>query len=224
MSHRTMMPKPRHCLLRYGTAIALFTALMLATSQLRAQAPQPSQEAPPPYTQGRPPELATSPLRPQPPAIMTKSAKDIPLEKVKLPPGFQISVWAEGLSNARSLTIGDQGTVFVGTRLVDNVYAVVDRGNSREVKLVAKGLHRPNGVVFKDGALYVAELSRVLRFDDIEARLDNPPSPVVVFDNLPKDEPHGWKFMALGPDGKLYFNIGAPCNICEPPPTHAHIG
>lgn len=223
MSHRTMTPKPRHCLLRYGTAIALFIALMLATSQLRAQAPQPSQEAPLPYTQGRPPELATSPLRPHPPAIMTKSAKDIPLEKVKLPPGFQISVWAEGLSNARSLTIGDKGTVFVGTRLVGNVYAVVDRGNSREVKLVAKGLHRPNGVAFKDGALYVAELSRVLRFDDIEARLDNPPSPIVVFDNLPKDEPHGWKFMALGPDGKLYFNIGAPCNICEPPPTHAHI-
>jgi glucose/arabinose dehydrogenase len=154
---------------------------------------------------------------------MAKPAADIPVDKVTLPPGFQISVWAEGLPNARSITVGTKGTVFVGTRLVGNVYAVVDQGERREVKIIAKGLHRPNGVAFKDGALYVAELSRLLRFDNIEDRLDSPPAPVVVFDQLPTDEPHGWKFLALGPDEKLYFNIGAPCNVCEPPATHAHI-
>jgi glucose/arabinose dehydrogenase len=119
--------------------------------------------------------------------------------------------------------MGQQGTVFVGTRLVGNVYAVVDRNGRREVKTIASGLHRPNGVAFKDGALYVAELSRVLRFDDIEDRLDAPPEPVVIFDQLPKDEPHGWKFIAFGPDNQLYVPVGAPCNVCEPPATHAQI-
>jgi glucose/arabinose dehydrogenase len=196
---------------------------MLVTSPLRAQTQPPAQQAPPSWTQGQPPALATSPLRPHAPALMAKPAADIPVDKVTLPPGFQISVWAEGLPNARSITVGTKGTVFVGTRLVGNVYAVVDQGERREVKIIAKGLHRPNGVAFKDGALYVAELSRLLRFDNIEDRLDSPPAPVVVFDQLPTDEPHGWKFLALGPDEKLYFNIGAPCNVCEPPATHAHI-
>jgi len=145
------------------------------------------------------------------------------VDKVKLPPGFQISIWAEGLPNARSITVGDKGTVFVGTRLVGKVYAIVDKGDRREVKILARGLHRPNGVAFKDGTLYVAELSRILRFDDIEEQLDDPPAPVVVLDNLPKDESHGWKFLALGPDGMLYFNIGAPCNLCETPSPYARI-
>jgi glucose/arabinose dehydrogenase len=91
------------------------------------------------------------------------------------------------------------------------------------VKVLAKGLHRPNGVAFKDGSLYVAELSRILRYDNIEAQLDNPPAPVVVFDAVPKDEAHGWKFMTFGPDGKLYFQIGTPANIVAPPVTHAQI-
>jgi glucose/arabinose dehydrogenase len=221
MSDRTLASPLRHRFVRYGTALAIGVVLALSPSPIIAQ--QQAQEAPPPWTQGRPPELATSPLRPHPQPPVAKPAKDIPIDKIKLPPGFHISVWAEGMPNARSIAVGEKGTVFVGTRLVGNVYAVVDKGDRREVKVIAKELHRPNGVVFKDGALYVAELSRILRFDKIEDRLDDPPSPVVVFDQLPKDEPHGWKFLALGPDGKLYFNIGAPCNICEPPPTHANI-
>lgn len=177
----------------------------------------------PPYKQGMPPEMKDSTLAPHTPPLTAKPGKEIPLHRVKLPPGFKAELWAEGLPNARSLTIGSKGTVFVGTRFVGNVYAVVDHGGTREVKTIAKGLHRPNGVAFKDGALYVAELSRILRFDDIENHLDNPPQPVVVFDALPKDETHGWKFLALGPDGWLYFNIGSPCNSCVPPYTHAQI-
>jgi glucose/arabinose dehydrogenase len=155
--------------------------------------------------------------------MTAKPAAEIPLDKIKLPKGFEISLWAEGVPNARSIAVGKNGTVFAGTRFVGNVYAIVDKGGKREVKIIAKGLHRPNGVAYKNGALYVAELSRIIRFDDIEDRLDNPPQPVVVFDALPKDEPHGWKFMRLGPDGWLYFQIGAPGNIVMPPYTHAQI-
>jgi glucose/arabinose dehydrogenase len=184
----------------------------------RAQAPAPRASA-----QGRPPALADSPPAPPPPRLVARAAKDIPIDKVRLPSGFAIELWATGLANARSMTVGSKGTVFVGTRLVGRVYAVVDKGDHREVKTIANGLHRPNGVAFRDGALYVAELSRVLRFDTIEDRLDDPPTPAVVYRDLPRDEPHGWKFIAFGPDGWLYVPVGAPCNICNPPATHAQI-
>ena len=162
-------------------------------------------------------------LAPNPPGLTAKPVSEILLNRITLPPGFSISLWADGIPNARSIATGSQGTVFIGTRLVGSVYAVVDRGGKREVKIIAKGLTSPNGVVFRNGALYVAEISRILRFDNIEARLDNPPAPVVVFDRLPKDGTHGWKYMRLGPDGWLYFNIGAPCNACIVPDTHGQI-
>jgi glucose/arabinose dehydrogenase len=100
---------------------------------------------------------------------------------------------------------------------------VQDRGGQREVKVIAKGLNLPNGIAFKDGTLYVAEVSRITRMVGIEDKLDSPPPMEVVYDTLPKDLPHGWKYLAFGPDGKLYFNIGAPCNVCVPPDTHANI-
>jgi glucose/arabinose dehydrogenase len=190
--------------------------LLLAACAAYAQAPSPA-------TDGRPPELSNSPLAPNPPALMAKSADDISVSKIKLPPGFAIELWASGLPNARSIAVGSKGTVFVGTRLVGSVYAVVDRGDHREVKTIITGLHRPNGVAFRDGSLFVAEISRVLRYDDIESRLDHPPAPVVVSTDLPKDEPHGWRFIRFGPDGWLYVGIGAPCNICNPPATNAQI-
>ncbi len=166
---------------------------------------------------------AGKPLAPHSPPLTVKKAEEIPVNKIKVPDGFHVELWASGIPNARSMAVGDKGTVFVGSRLVGRVYAVVEKDGKREVKTIAQGLHRPNGVAFKDGALYVAELSRVLRYDDIEGKLDNPPEPKVVYSDLPKDEPHGWKFIAFGPDGMLYVPIGAPCNICEPPPTHAQI-
>jgi glucose/arabinose dehydrogenase len=204
--------------------LPLLFAVAAAVPRARAEEQKPPPPNPPPsWQQGRPAEQEASTLAPHMPSLTAKAAKDVPVDRVKLPKGFQIEVWADGLPNARSIAVGRKGTVFVGTRLVDRVYAVVDRGGKREVKVIAKGLHRPNGVAFHDGALYVAELSRILRFDAIEDRLDDPPKPVVVYDKLPKDEPHGWKFLAVGPDGKLYFNIGAPCNICMPPPENARI-
>jgi glucose/arabinose dehydrogenase len=214
---------------RAGFLAALLALTGLAHAQQAAPAPAPapapavSPAIPPTWAQGRSPEQENSPLAPHPPGLTALPASDIPLDKIQLPPGFHISLWAEGMPNAREMTVGKNGTVFAGTRFVGNVYAVVDKGGKREVKIIAKGLARSNGVAFKNGTLYVAELSRILRYDDIENHLDNPPAPIVVFDKLPKDEPHGWKFMKLGPDGKLYFNIGSPGNIMIPPYTHAQI-
>jgi len=149
------------------------------------------------------------------------SSMALPLEQIKLPPGFQISIYATNVPNARSMTLSPNGTLFVGTRSAGNVYAIVDRNGdykADEVITIAHGLNMPNGVAFRDGALYVAEVNRVLRYDDIEAHLKNPPKPVVVNDKFPSDKHHGWKFMAFGPDGMLYVPVGAPCNICEPTP------
>jgi glucose/arabinose dehydrogenase len=197
--------------------------LSLGVAAVLAVAPLALAQAPPPWKQGQPAEMANSPLSPhaQPPSA--KPAAEIPVDRIKLPPGFKASLWADGLPNARAMTWGDQGTLFVSSRVAGSVYAVVDRGNRREVKTIAKGLNLPNGVAFKDGTLYIAEVSRITKLEGIERQLDSPPAPAVVYDILPRDLPHGWKYLSFGPDGKLYFNIGAPCNICLPPETHASI-
>jgi glucose/arabinose dehydrogenase len=144
-----------------------------------------------------------------------------PIERLKLPAGFRVSVFADDVENARSLALGSKGTVFVGTRSEGDVYALVDAdkdGKAEEVITIATGLNSPNGVAFRDGALYVAEINRILRYDDIEANLKKPPKPVVVSDKFPRDGHHGWKFIAFGPDGLLYVPVGAPCNVCEADP------
>lgn len=143
--------------------------------------------------------------------------KKYKLDKIQLPPGFSISVFAE-VPDARSLCQGEKGTIFVGNRGKNEVYAVTDSnqdGKGDIVYIIAKGLHMPNGVAFRNGSLYVAEINRILRFDDIENRLANPPDPIIVFDKYPDKEHHGWKFIAFGPDGKLYVPVGAPCNVCN---------
>jgi len=126
--------------------------------------------------------------------------------------------------DARGLRQGDKGTVFVSSLFVaGKIYAVTDQGGKRTVKTVAEKLFLPNGIEFHDGALYVATPKDITRYDNIEASLDNPPKPVMVYDKLPGEIPHGWKFIKLGPDGKLYVPIGAPCNICDPGEGFARI-
>jgi len=205
--------------LRYVLALTLVVAVVLATGLVTAQ----QSTAPPTWKQGQPKEMESSTLSPvaQPPA--PKAAGEIPIDKIKVPQGFKVELWASGINNARVMTWGDKGTLFVSSRVAGNVYAVVDKGGSREVKTIAKGLNLPNGVAFKDGTLYIAEIHRITKMEGIEGKLDSPPEMKVVYDTLPKDAPHGWKYLAFGPDGKLYFNIGAPCNICIPPDTHANI-
>lgn len=139
------------------------------------------------------------------------------LDKIKLPQGFKINVYAE-VDKARSMTLSPKGILFVGNRSGNKVYAVVDEnkdGVADKVYTVAQGLTSPNGVAFKNGSLYIATISTILRLDSIESKLENPPQPVTVYDQYPTDGHHGWKFIAFGPDGKLYVPVGAPCNVCE---------
>ena len=157
----------------------------------------------------------------------TPAQNKLPVDTLKLPSGFEIRVFASDVPGARSMTLSPRGTLFVGTRGEGVVYAIpgTTRGAAAErARVIARRLNTPNGVAFRDGALYVAEINRILRYDDIEARLDRPPAPVVVTDRFPRDRHHGWKFIAFGPDGLLYVPVGAPCNICEPPtPLHQTI-
>jgi len=143
-----------------------------------------------------------------------------PLGALVVPEGFHADVFADNVENAREMTLGPQGTVFVGSLTAGKVYAVVDRDGDHKaerVAVIASGLKQPNGVAMRNGALYVATASRLLRFDDIETHLNAPPSPVTVRDNLPNpDQGHLWKFIAFGPDDLLYMSVGSTCNICAP--------
>lgn len=149
-------------------------------------------------------------------------AQSLPLDRIRLPPGFTIELVAR-VPGARQLTFGTGGTLFAGS-VRGGVYAIEpgaggNSDGSPVVHTIASGLREPSGVAFRNGALYVAAVSRILRFDDIERRLANPPAPVVVSERFPTDGQHGRKFIAFGPDGKLYVPVGAPCNICEPDPN-----
>ncbi|PWL38860.1 sorbosone dehydrogenase [Flagellimonas aquimarina] len=142
----------------------------------------------------------------------------LPLQDLNLPDGFKIEVFAEGIDGARSMAMGDDGTLFVGTRNEKTVYALQDlNGDYRAEKIMVldSTLEVPNGIAFKDGALYVAEVGRLLRYPNIEQQLSSPPQPEVIYDDYPTEFHHGWKYIAFGPDGKLYVPVGAPCNICE---------
>ena len=143
------------------------------------------------------------------------------LENVRLPTGFKVEVYSDAVPGARSMALAPQGTLFVGTReRGGKVYAVSGTPGAADkptVRVIADNLNVPNGVAFRDGALYVAEIHRLLRYDNIEAALSNVPQPKVVREDLPKDGHHGWRYIAFGPDGKLYLPIGAPCNVCDEP-------
>ena len=153
-------------------------------------------------------------------AGLTASARQgaSPLAPLVLPAGFQADVFAEKVENARSMALGPQATVFVGSQYAGKVHAVVDSDGDHKadkVVVIASGLDQPNGVAVRNGALYVATASRLLRFDDIEKHLDAPPPPVTVRDDLPNPKAgHTWKFIAFGPDDMLYMTVGAPCNSC----------
>ncbi len=142
------------------------------------------------------------------------------LALLQLPAGFRVQILTAEVEQARQMARGDQGTVFVGSMKAGKIHAVVDAdadGVADQVWLIAEGLKMPSGLAFRDGALYVGDIDRILRYDDIETRLKNPPEPVVITDTLPDKTHHGWKYLRFGPDGMLYVPVGAPCNICDEP-------
>lgn len=151
----------------------------------------------------------------------------VDVAEIELPRGFRIELWADDVPHARSLAMGEEGTIFLSTRRDDKVYALRDSdgdGRADEKFIVSSDLRVPNGVAFRDGDLYVAEVNRILRFDDIESNLSDPPEPVVVSDAFPSNRHHGWKYIAFGPDGLLYVPVGAPCNVClEDEPIYSSI-
>lgn len=152
--------------------------------------------------------------------ITTATAADLPIDKIQLPQGFKIDVYADDVDNARSMALSPSGILFVGSRNAGKVYAVVDSDNDKKADrtyTIASRLNKPIGVAIHNGALYVAEIHRVIRFDNIEENLNDPPKPVLVSDSLPDDQWHGWKFIRFGPDEKLYVPVGAPCDACKPP-------
>ena len=156
---------------------------------------------------------------PEPELIQYEEAASLlPIERLKLPPGFHIEVYADSVEGARSMALGADGTLFVSTRNKKTVYAVQDLDKdfrADHIIVLDSTLEVPNGVAFRKGSLYVAQVGRLLRYDSIETKLDNPPAPVVVYDDYPTEFHHGWKYIAFGPDDKLYVPVGAPCNICD---------
>ena len=191
-----------------------------------AFAQQPAASAAPPAVSplsGRPNTEGAMRLVPVPTPSTPTAADKIPLDKLKVLRGFKLETYAAGIYAARSMRVSDKGTLFVTGYQGDKVHAITDKGGKREVKVIASGLHRPNGLAIKDGTLYIAELSRISRIERIEENLDDPGKPVVIYDDLPKDETNGWKFIGLGPDNKLYVPVGFPCNNCLPPETHGQI-
>jgi glucose/arabinose dehydrogenase len=192
----------------------------------RAATPAPSMQPQPTTVPGRPDipnaEVATQ-LRSVPAPPFPAPPDQLPTPQLKLPKGFKIEVYASGIANARSLRLGDKGTVFVSNRVLDKVYAIIDRNGKREAKVIASGLDRPNGLAFHNGTLYIAERTKISKLEKIEDNLDNPPQLVVIYDDLPNHQSHGWKFIAIGPDNKLYINVGSPCNICIPPEENGQI-
>jgi glucose/arabinose dehydrogenase len=165
--------------------------------------------------------MAAAALASAPVGVGARAQSALPVDTLHLPPGFTVEVLAR-VPNARAMTWGASGTLFVGSAAAGKVYALVlpRPGAKGEAvsHVIASGLREPAGVAFRDGALYVSAVSRILRFDDIERRLADPPPPVVVSDAFPTEGHHGRRFIAFGPDGKLYVAVGAPCNVCEPDP------
>ncbi len=205
------MARDRTTLMRLAAGLA--TAGLVATAgTVDLQAQQP----PPPWKQGQPASMADSKLAPHATPMTVTPVDKIQLNKLKVPAGFKVEIWAHGMPGARMMRRGDKGTIFIGSRAIGRVYAVTDKGATREHRVIAEGLQQPNGIAFAKGSLYVITVDKALRFDNIEDRLANPqPTDISEAIKLPASTHHNWKFAAIGPDNKLYISIGSPCNVCE---------
>ena len=194
--------------------VALAVAAAFAVHAQAQDKPKP----PPAWHQGKGPAMADSKLAPHAGRMTETPAGDIPVNKLKLPKGFKAELWASGLPGGRAMALSDSGKkVYLGTRIIGRVYEVTDAGGKRSVRVVVDKLTQPAGVAFKGGSLYVFAIDKVLRFDGIEKNPNVQPVDMTAKFDLPKEQHHNWKYIAFGPDNKLYVPFGAPCNICEPP-------
>jgi glucose/arabinose dehydrogenase len=191
---------------------------LLAATAAYAQ-PKP----PPIWKQGMPASMADSKLAPLAGRNTETPASEIPIDKAKLPKGFTAEIWATGFPGGRAMARGDSGKIYLGTRGLGRVYEVTDEGSRRTVRVVVDKLTQPAGVAMHGGSLYVFAIDKVLRYDGIEKNPNVQPVDLTAKFNLPPLQHHNWKYVAFGPDGKLYVPFGAPCNICEPPAEYAQI-
>ncbi|HVJ12864.1 MAG TPA: PQQ-dependent sugar dehydrogenase [Burkholderiales bacterium] len=185
-----------------------------------------SQDKPklPAGAEGKPAAMANSTLKPHPGKMTETPAGEVPVSKLKVPAGFKVELWASGIPGGRAMARTDDGKkVYLGTRIIGRVYEVTDEGDKRTSRVVADKLTQPAGVAFKDGALWVFALDKVLRFDGIDKNLKAQPQDLTAKFDLPSAQHHQWKYVAFGPDGKLYVPFGAPCNICEPSDEYAQL-
>jgi len=161
---------------------------------------------------------------PSGPALPT-SMEDLEknLKAVKLLPGFKISIYASGVNSARQMAWGDKGTLFVGSFGAGTVYAITDNGGKKEVKQILTGMKMPTGIAFRDGALYVADIDKILKYENAEANLAKMPEAKVVYDDMPPYVPHGWKYLTFDKEGRLYVPFGPPCNVCLPPTSLSQV-
>jgi glucose/arabinose dehydrogenase len=207
------------------------TLLAAATAGGLALAVQPAVgQAPPgfsPLDKGNPAQSKQDTnLKPHPTPPVAAAVDKLPLDKIKLPAGFKAELYSSGHPGARTMVMGNKGTLFMGTRIIGRVYAITNKDGKREAKVLLQGLTQPNGLAFKDGSLYVFAINKVFRYDNIEDKQDNPGNPVELTEayNLPDTVHHNWKYVDFGPDGKMYVQVGANCNICElNPGIHAQI-
>jgi glucose/arabinose dehydrogenase len=200
--------------------IALAVAAAFSAPALSQDKPQP----PPAWHQGKPPAQADSKLAPHAGRMTETPAGDIPVGKLKAPAGFKVELWASGLPGGRAMALSEDGKkVYVGTRVIGRVFEVSDEGGKRSVRVLVDKLTQPAGVAFKDGSLYVFAIDKVLKFDNVARGGDVKPQDLTAKFDLPPEQHHNWKYVAFGPDGKLYVPFGAPCNICEPPKEYAQI-
>ncbi len=205
--------------MRVMMTTALLAALIgLSSAQAQAQAPAANPNGTSPIDLSNPSKSGQDAnLRGHPVPPIAPAADRLPLGRIKLPPGFRAEVWSSGHAGGRTMVQGAKGTIFMGSRVIGRVYAVVEKDGRREVKILLQGLTQPNGLAFRDGSLYVFAINRVYRYDNIEEHLDKAPEPVdlTAAFNLPPEIHHNWKYVDFGPDGKLYVQVGANCNICE---------
>ena len=195
------------------TTVAFAVAAAFSISALAQDKPA----APPIWKQGMPKSMADSKLAPHAGKMTETPASEIPVSKLKAPKGFKVELWSSGHPGGRAMVRGDNGKIYMGTRAMGRVYEITDSGGKRTVRVVVDKLTQPSGVAYQGGSLYVMAIDKVLRYDGIESNPNVQPVDMTAKFNLPPLQHHNWKYLAFGPDKKLYVPFGAPCNICEPP-------